>query len=598
MNKTTLAHPGHGFHRHRFDAASFFFKGLTGLATLLILTILAVILINIVINGWPGISWRFISTIPKEGFFEPESAGVLPMIVGTTIRVVVMTLFVLPIGVITAVYLTEYAQPNSPLTRTIRAAVNNLAGVPSIVFGLFGLGFFINFIGANLDAFLENPGPVWGQPAVLWAALTLAVMTLPVVIVATEESLRAIAPGLREASLALGATRLETVIKIVLPQALPGILTGGILAVSRAAGEVAPILFAGVAYYMATLPRNLNDQFMDLGYHVYVLSTQSPDIEKTRPTLYATVLVLLVLTFALNFVAIFIRARMRRKLRTLSLPPNRVMAAPEPLLKSIVTDPDPSEAPLPGNPLIDIEGISLFYGQNQALHDISFQIPENLVTALIGPSGCGKSTLLRCLNRMNDLIDDVRPSGRVAINGFDINAPDVDVIELRKRVGMVFQKSNPFPKSIYDNIAYGLRLQGRRSRPETDGIVEESLKGAALWDEVKDRLHSSALGLSGGQQQRLCIARAIAIRPDIILMDEPASALDPIATAKIEDLILDLKRQFTIVIVTHNMQQAARISDFTAFFYLGRLVEFDATRKIFTNPAHQQTEDYVTGRFG
>lgn len=248
--------------------------------------------------------------------------------------------------------------------------------------------------------------------------------------------------------------------------------------------------------------------------------------------------------------------------------------------------------------VIEIQDLSLFYGRSQALHDISCSFPERLVTALIGPSGCGKSTLLRCLNRMNDLIDDVQITGQIAIHGFDINAPDVDVIELRKRVGMVFQKSNPFPKSIYENVAYGLRIQGGHSRSEIDAIVEDSLKGAALWDEVKDRLHTSALGLSGGQQQRLCIARAIAIRPEILLMDEPASALDPIATAKIEDLILDLKKQFTIVIVTHNMQQAARISDYTAFFYLGRLVELDTTRKIFTNPSQKQTEDYVTGRFG
>ncbi len=307
-----------GFHRKNLDLASLSFSSLTGLATLLILAILAVILANIILNGWPSLSWRFISTIPKKDFFDPANTGVLPMIVGTTIRVFVMTLFVLPIGVITAIYLTEYAPHTSLLTRTIRAAVNNLAGVPSIVFGLFGLGFFINFIGGRLDEFLQNPGPVWGQPAVLWASLTLAVMTLPVVIVATEESLKAIPPGLREASLALGATKLETVIKIVLPQALPGILTGGILAVSRAAGEVAPILFTGVAYYMASLPKSMTDQFMDLGYHVYVLSTQSPDIEKTRPTLYATVLVLLILTFSLNFIAIFIRSRMRRKLRGLA----------------------------------------------------------------------------------------------------------------------------------------------------------------------------------------------------------------------------------------------------------------------------------------
>jgi phosphate transport system permease protein len=306
-----------GFRAERFDFGSFFFSGLTGLATLLILAILAVILLNILIYGLPGLSWRFISTIPKKDFFDPATTGALPMIIGTTIRVFVMTIFVLPVGVITAVYLTEYAPASSPVTRTIRAAINNLAGVPSIVFGLFGLGFFINFIGRNLDQLMNNPGPVWAKPALLWASLTLAVMTLPVVIVATEESLRAIPQGLREASLALGATKLETIVRVVLPQALPGIMTGGILAVSRAAGEVAPILFTGVAYYMATLPHSLADQFMDLGYHVYVLSTQSPSIEQTRPILYATVLVLLVLTFSLNLVAVFIRAHVRKKLRAL-----------------------------------------------------------------------------------------------------------------------------------------------------------------------------------------------------------------------------------------------------------------------------------------
>jgi phosphate transport system permease protein len=306
-----------GFRSERFDLESFIGIGVTALATLLILGILAVILLNILVHGWPGLSWRFITTIPTKDFFDPASTGVLPMIVGTTIRVIVMTLFVVPVGVVTAVYLTEYAPSTAALTRVIRAAVNNLAGVPSIVFGLFGLGFFINFIGGNLDELLRNPGPVWGKPSILWAALTLAVMTLPVVIVATEESLRAIPPGLREASLALGATKLETIRKIVVPQALPGIMTGGILAVSRAAGEVAPILFTGVAYYMATLPQELTDQFMDLGYHVYVLSTQSPNIEDTRSMLFATVLVLLILTFALNLTAVVIRARVRKKLRAL-----------------------------------------------------------------------------------------------------------------------------------------------------------------------------------------------------------------------------------------------------------------------------------------
>ena len=249
-------------------------------------------------------------------------------------------------------------------------------------------------------------------------------------------------------------------------------------------------------------------------------------------------------------------------------------------------------------PLIQIEQLSLYYGASKALKEISLRLGEKVVTAFIGPSGCGKSTLLRCFNRMNDLIDNVRIDGAIEIGGHDIYAKNVDVIELRKRVGMVFQKSNPFPKSIYENVAYGLRLHGVKAKSDLDVRIEESLRGAALWDEVKDRLHASALGLSGGQQQRLCIARAIAIKPEIILMDEPASALDPIATARIEELILELKKEFTIVIVTHNMQQAARISDYTAFFYIGELIEFDTTAKIFTNPAKRQTEDYVTGRFG
>jgi phosphate transport system ATP-binding protein len=233
------------------------------------------------------------------------------------------------------------------------------------------------------------------------------------------------------------------------------------------------------------------------------------------------------------------------------------------------------------------------------LFDIHLKIPKGVVTAFIGPSGCGKSTLLRCFNRMNDLIEGARiTKGSIKISGVDIYSPQVDVIELRKRVGMVFQKSNPFPKSIYENIVYGLRLQGINDRKVLDEVVEKSLRGAALWDEVKDRLEDSALGLSGGQMQRLCIARAIAVEPEIILMDEPCSALDPIATAKVEDLIAELKKKYTIVIVTHNMQQAGRCSDFTAFFYMGKLIEFDETEKIFTNPSQQQTEDYITGRFG
>ncbi len=248
---------------------------------------------------------------------------------------------------------------------------------------------------------------------------------------------------------------------------------------------------------------------------------------------------------------------------------------------------------------IDVQGLSFYYGQKRALHDITIALQTNRVSALIGPSGCGKSTFLRTLNRMNDIVPGTRVEGRVLIDGTDINAAGVDVVGLRRRVGMVFQKSNPFPKSIFDNVAYGLRINGlARGRAELHARVEASLRSAALWDEVKDRLHESALALSGGQQQRLCIARALAVRPHVLLMDEPASALDPIATQRIEELIYDLKREYTIVIVTHNMQQAARVSDYTAFFWLGQLVEFDRTDKIFTAPAQKLTEDYVTGRFG
>jgi len=248
--------------------------------------------------------------------------------------------------------------------------------------------------------------------------------------------------------------------------------------------------------------------------------------------------------------------------------------------------------------LIAIKDFNFYYSQTQALYDINLNVPKGQIVAFIGPSGCGKSTLLRNINRMNDLIDGIRHEGDITIQGFSIYDPLIDVISLRKRVGMVFQKSNPFPKSIYENVVYGLRVAGTRNRAVLDEVVERSLKGAALWDEVKDRLHSSALGLSGGQMQRLCIARTIANEPEIILMDEPCSALDPIATGKVEELLIELKQNFTIVIVTHNMQQASRVSDRTAFFYLGKLIEYDRTETIFSNPSKRQTEDYITGRFG
>jgi len=251
------------------------------------------------------------------------------------------------------------------------------------------------------------------------------------------------------------------------------------------------------------------------------------------------------------------------------------------------------------NPIkLRTENFNVYYGDKSALHNVSTEIQKNKVVAFIGPSGCGKSTFLRSMNRMNDLIESFRCEGSIHIDGYDIYDRSIDVVQLRNRVGMVFQKSIPFPKSIYENVAFGLRLAGNIPKSELDGIIEESLKRSALWDEIKDRLNDSAMGLSGGQQQRLCIARAIAVNPEILLMDEPCSALDPISTAKIEELIAELKNDYTIIIVTHNMQQAARVSDYTGFFYMGNMVEFDRTRTIFTSPSKKETEDYITGRFG
>ena len=282
----------------------------------------------------------------------------------------------------------------------------------------------------------------------------------------------------------------------------------------------------------------------------------------------------------------------------MTTPPATPPTASPPTGRPIAADAIKTRSPATGPTKIRVRNLSLFYGSKQALHEITMDIPERQVTAFIGPSGCGKSTLLRCINRMNDLIEGVRTTGGIDLDGTDVFHPALDVIELRKRVGMVFQKSNPFPKSIYENVAYGLRIAGITTKSVLDEAVERSLRGAALWDEVKDRLHESGLGLSGGQQQRLCIARTIAVQPEVILMDEPCSALDPIATSKVEELIHQMREEYTIVIVTHNMQQAARCSDRTAFFYLGKLIEYADTQHIFMNPSNPQTEAYVSGRFG
>ena len=372
---------------------------------------------------------------------------------------------------------------------------------------------------------------------------------------------------LRDASLSVGANQSQTIFKIVLPCAVPGILTGVLLGIGRVIGESAALIYT-MGTFINDSPTLLS-QGTSLAVQIWsIMSGEQPNYE------LACAISIIILFFVLD-------------------PQLCGQDHQQAILKGLVLGGSIME-----NVIFDVKNLNLFYGEKQALIDLNMQIEKNAITALIGPSGCGKSTFLRCLNRMNDLIDGCRVEGDIRMEGKDIYKGGWNVVDLRTHVGMVFQKPNPFPMSIYDNIAYGPRCQGIKDKKTLNQIVEQSLQRAALWEEVKDRLKDSAYGLSGGQQQRLCIARAIAMEPEVILMDEPTSALDPISTNKIEELATELKNDYTIVIVTHNMQQAARVSDYTAFFLLGEMVEFDKTSVIFQNPSDKRTEDYITGRFG
>ena len=498
------------------------------LLSLTVVGILFAILGFIIYKGIGVISWEFLTTAPKDGM---TAGGIWPAIVGTFYLMIGSALFAFPVGVMSGIYMNEYA-PKGWIVRFIRMMTNNLSGIPSIVFGLFGMALFVNYMGFG--------------DSILAGSLTLGLLCVPLVIRTTEEALKAIPDTLREGSRALGATKLQTIWHVILPMAMPNVITGLILALGRVSGETAPILFTCAAYFLPQLPTSILDQCMALPYHLYVISTSGTDMEAQLPLAYGTALVLIIIILFVNLLANALRK----------------------------------------------------YFEKNALKGISMSIEERSVVAFIGPSGCGKSTFLRLFNRMNDLIPNTRLTGEIHIDGKDIYGKDVQVDELRKKVGMVFQRPNPFPKSIFENVAYGLRVNGVTDNSFIRQRVEESLRGAALWEEVKDKLKVSAYALSGGQQQRLCIARAMAVSPSVLLMDEPASALDPISTAKVEELIHELKEQYTIVIVTHNMQQAARVSDKTAFFYLGQMVEFDDTKKIFTNPEKVETQNYITGRFG
>ena len=520
MKKTERSKPSAGrtsrasYRRHPMSLVQRIAVTASAVITFAILVaLLAYILIMGVPNLKPGLfAWHYTS----------DNCSMTPAIINTLLMVVLSLLLSVPFGIGAAIYLVEYAKRGNKLVKVVRLTAETLSGIPSIVYGLFGYLMFV--IALNMDK------------SMLAGALTLAIMVLPTILRTTEEALKAVPDSFREGSFGLGAGKLRTVFRIVLPSAVPGIFSGIILAIGRIVGETAALIFTAGTFSGVAAGHGHRHQ------------------------------------------------RAVRRRGKANCPAHAVSATG----RSSHMEQDK----------IVIEHLNLWYGSFQALKDINLRLPANEITAFIGPSGCGKSTLLKSLNRMNDLVEGCRIEGTVTLDGEDIFSRKMDVNLLRKRVGMVFQKPNPFPMSIYDNVAYGPRTHGIRSRVKLDEIVEKSLRGAAIWDEVKDRLKKSALGMSGGQQQRLCIARALAVEPEVLLMDEPTSALDPISTSRIEELAMELKKDYTIVMVTHNMQQAARISDKTAFFLLGDMVEFGPTEKIFSMPQDRRTEDYITGRFG
>jgi phosphate transport system ATP-binding protein len=515
-------------------------------------------------------------TAPDASGQRPEAAGLGVAIVGSFYMMLVVLTLSLPIGVAASIYLEEFA-PKNRFTDLIEVNISNLAAVPSIVFGILGLAIFINFAG------LPQSAPIVG-------GLVLTLMTLPTIIIATRASLRAVPPSIRQAALGLGASKMQSVFHHVLA-------AGGARHPDRhdhrsgaGAGRNRAASADRHGGLRPRVPRRTARRAVRRGHGAAGAGLQLDPAVRPR----------------------LCRTGLGRDYRAADLPDiherNGRAAAP-PLRASvviaIVEDDTMNDMTMAGRDVDEHEikmkarTVDVFYGDTHAIKEVDVDIQDKTVTAFIGPSGCGKSTFLRCLNRMNDTIDVARVDGEITLDGEDIYDKRVDPVQLRAKVGMVFQKPNPFPKSIYDNVAYGPRIHGLSSnKADLDEIVERSLRRAALWDEAKDRLDQPGTGLSGGQQQRLCIARAVATSPEVLLMDEPCSALDPIATAQIEELIDELRSRFSVVIVTHSMQQAARVSQKTAFFHLGELVEYDDTSKIFTNPEDPRTESYITGRIG
>ena len=567
----------------------------SAIATVLIVMSLVVAMVPLVlivgyviVRGIDTISWAFLTDdIPILS--RSEGPGMGPAVVGTLLITGAATVMAVPLGVLGGIYLNEYSA-RSAFGRSISFLAEVMTGVPSIVMGLFVYSIWVLRFGVSGFA----------------GALALACLMLPVVIRTTEETLKLVAADLRESAYALGGRKAGTILRVVLPAAAPGIVSGALLAVARAAGETAPLLFTILTVNETNTDlfhgpnTTLSVQIFRNAQQVFHRSAGAGLGRRAHPDRHRV-----------RVHPPFPRpgGRVRKEAPRMSLVDDRSQPMDDldvtPTNVAPVTE-GVEELPEGDREVVfEIRDGSVRYGANLAVADVNFDVGAREITAIIGPSGCGKSTFLRCLNRMNDFIPGAKVGGRITYHGEDLYDSKVDAAEVRRRIGMVFQKPNPFPKSIFDNVAYGPRIN--RFKGDMSDLVEQALTRAALWDEVKDKLKKSAYALSGGQQQRLCIARTLAVQPDVVLMDEPCSALDPIATSRIEDLMVQLKRDFTIVIVTHNMQQAARVSDMTAFFTtdvaedssrVGRLVEFDRTHTIFTSPSDQRTEGYITGRFG
>lgn len=549
-------------------------KWLFSAAAVLLLAIIAFLFYGIAADGVGRLNLSFFSNF---GSRFPEQAGIKAALVGTLALMAVVIPVSLFLGLCSAIYLEEYA-PKNRWTAFIEMNISNLAGVPSVVFGLLGLTVFVRAFS------LSN--------SILAAGLTMSLLILPIIIVASQEAIRSVPDALREASYGMGATKWQTIVHVVLPSAIGSILTGSILSFSRAIGETAPLIVLGIPVIVHFLPTGPLSTFTALPMQIYDWAKRpQPEFADAAS---AGIIVLLVILVSMNAVAIYFRNRSEKSFKTdrRNLPMTLLRDRQEEKQLRVVKNTNWQK------PVYETNGLNVWYGTSHALKNIDLTINEKEVTAIIGPSGCGKSTYLKTLNRMVENASDVTISGNITLMGNNILGKAMPVEELRSKVGMVFQKPNPFPKSIYENVAFGPKIHGIRNKSVLDSIVEDSLRKAALWDEVKDRLHKSAYSLSGGQQQRLCIARCLAIDPEVILMDEPTSALDPVSTHKVEELINSIKNDVTVAIVTHNMQQAARISDRTAFFLNGEIVECDRTTTLFSTPTDERTDDYINGRFG